>query len=448
MTPPSPGRAAGEDALRITILIVILVHAAGTFAYLALWRTITDPAFDVNDFKAYYTGALALSEGRRDLLYPDASTLNLGVLPDQPWVRYAVERGVPHPSGYIYPPFLAVLLRPLTVLDYHRANQVWFALNVLLFAATVAALVTLRPGRPDPISAGVTILVSLCFYPTLRAFQCGQVSLAMLFLLASALWFLERGKDTAAGVLVALGAAVKLTPAILILFFIAARRYRAAVASIVAGAAAIVVSVAGAGWENHVVFVRDFLPALSRGAATFANQSLAGTLDRIFLDQTMNSFVFVAEPGWLTVVNRAASISILLASLLLARKIAAGGADPAPGYSLVVLASLIASPISWEHHFVLALIPIAVLTRRMVAGGEATLPGALLLASGWALLGANAYDLIRHHFPYALGRVAVSYAFAGSVLLAALLVMRAVGMRSAAPERSSLPETEPAGALR
>jgi hypothetical protein len=207
-----------------------------------------------------------------------------------------------------------------------------------------------------------------------------------------------------------------------------------------------VLSVAGAGWENHLVFARDFLPALSRGAATFANQSLGGALDRILLDQTMNEFVFVTEPGWLTLLNRAASIAVLLGSILLARRLAVGG-DPAPGFSLVVLASLIASPISWEHHFVLALIPIAVLVRRMIVEGEATLVGAFLLASGWALLGANAYDLIRHHFPYALGRVAISYAFAGTILLSAMLAVGRV-TRSRSPERSPMPETAPAGALR
>ncbi len=187
---------------------MVLVHTAGTFFYMSVWRTVLAPDFDVNDFKAYYTGALALVEDRPDLLYPDAATLNLGVLPDQEWVRFAVERGVPHPSGYIYPPFLAVVLEPLTALSYHRANQAWFVLNGILLAASIALLATWRPGSFDPIAAGSVLFVSLNFYPTYRALQCGQVSLLIFAMVAAAFWLLRRGRDGAAGALVGLAAAI------------------------------------------------------------------------------------------------------------------------------------------------------------------------------------------------------------------------------------------------
>jgi alpha-1,2-mannosyltransferase len=420
--------AAAAGPLRATLLIVILVHAAGTFAYMTLWRTAFAADFDVNDFKAYYTGALALSEGRPDLLYPDAATLNLGVLPDQPWVRFAIERGIPHPSGYIYPPFLAVALRPLAGFSYHRANLAWLALNSLLFAAGVILLVTLRPGGADLVPACGIVFASFCFYPTFRAFQCGQVSILIFFLLTGALWCLERDRQAAAGSLVAVAAAVKLTPAILIFFFLAARRRRAALWAALAGIAAFAVSILGAGWRNQVTFVRDFLPALSRGAATFANQSLAGALNRLFLDTTMNVFEFISEePGWLKALTRVAALVLLAASLFLARRMALHGGDAAAGYALVVLASLIASPISWEHHFILALIPIAVLILGIREQGAISYVEVALLSGGYVLLATNAYDLIRRFFPYALGRIAISYAFFGAVLLWVLIALRKGG---------------------
>lgn len=413
--------------------MAVLVQAAGAFAYLTLWRTVFAPDFDVNDFKAYYAGALALGEGRPDLLYPEASTLNLGLLPDQPWTRFAVERGVPYPSGYIYPPFLAVTLRPLTALPYHRANQAWFLANVLLFAAASAALVTWRPGGAGAAAGCGILFLALAFHPVYRAFATGQVSLLMLFLLAGALWCLTRKHDATAGSLVGLAAAVKLTPAILVVFFLAAKRYRAAAASVAAGVAALIVSVAGAGWENHLRFVREMLPALSRGAATFANQSLGGFMARLGMDVTMNAFEFVDEPAWLRVAERAASAAVLASALWLGARLAARGAA-AEGYGLVVIASLIASPISWEHHYVLALIPAAVLLTRMSEPGRLASAEALVAVVACALMAANAYDLIRNHLAYAPARLAISYALYGAALMALVIGRRAF---ATAPEPSA-----------
>ncbi len=420
----------GNGPLPLVLLAILLVHAAGTFAYMTLWRTLRSPDFDVNDFKAYYAGALALREGRPDLLYPDPSTLNLGLLPDQPWVRFAVERGVPHPSGYIYPPFLAVVLRPITHLSYHRANQAWFLLNTLLFAGTVLLLASWRRRGVGLLATGGILFASLGFHPTFRAFQCGQVSLLILFLLTAAFWLLERDRDPAAGAMVGVAAALKLTPAILILFFLAARRYRAAAGSLAAGAAALLVSVAGAGWRNHLFFAGEMLPALSRGAATFANQSLPGFLARIGTGATMNAFEFVDEPGWLRLLGRVASAGVLLGSLLLARRLALSGYGAPAGFALVTLATLIASPISWEHHYTLALIPLALLITEIAERGRVPLAHAALLAGSWALMAANAYDLIRHHFPSRPARISIAYALYGAVALWILLAIRGRVSRS------------------
>lgn len=418
--------AERAGALRTAVLAVVLVHAAGTFFYMTIWRTVLAPDFDVNDFKAYYTGALALSEGRTDLLYPEASTLNLGVLPDQEWVRFAVDRGVPHPSGYIYPPFLAVVMRPLTALPYHRANQAWFATNCLLFAAALFFLVTWRPGGVDPMAAAGIVFVALNFYPTYRAFQCGQVSLMIFSLVAAAFWLLRRGRDGAAGAVVGLAAAVKLTPAVLVIYFLAARRYRAAVGAAGAGAAALLVSLAGAGWANHVKFAGEILPALSRGAATFANQSLPGFLARVGMDTTMNAFQFIDEPRWLWLLARAGSAAVLLVSLFLARRLALRGGEDgaAAGFALVVMGSLIASPISWEHHYIQALVPLTLLVTLTVGERWVAPWRAAGLAMGYVLVAANAYDLIRNHFPYAPGRLAISYALCGGMMIWLLLASR------------------------
>ena len=64
--PRGSGRlpGAGLPPLHLTILVILMVHALGHFAYMGIWRNLTAPDFDVNDFKAYYTAGLALRTGQ------------------------------------------------------------------------------------------------------------------------------------------------------------------------------------------------------------------------------------------------------------------------------------------------------------------------------------------------------------------------------------------------
>ena len=97
---------------------------------------------------------------------------------------------------------------------------------------------------------------------------------------------------------------------------------------------------------------------------------------------------------------------------------------------LVLLASLLASPISWEHHFVMALIPIAVLLTVTCRADRPEWRRVSVLASGYVLLATNAYDLIRQSFPYLAGRIAISYAFFGAICLWLLLATESGSKRS------------------
>jgi hypothetical protein len=104
----------------------------------------------------------------------------------------------------------------------------------------------------------------------------------------------------------------------------------------------------------------------------------------------------------------------------------------ARGFGLVVMASLLASPITWEHHYVLALVPLAVLLTQILdferIGGWA----AAAFVAAYLLLATNAYDLIRSEFPYGAGRVTISYGFFGAAGLW-LLLARGILPREARP---------------
>ncbi len=438
----SLSREGGVRPLALYVLAVILIHSLGQFAYMGLWRHVTAPDFDVNDFKAYYTAALAVRTGEAgSFLYSDPERLNLGLLPEQPWVRFAVDAGVPHPSAYIYPPFLAVVLAPLTVLPYHAANLAWFALNTVLLGASVVMLVRLATRGADDdtsrlLQAVVAVSVCLDFFPTLRAMRCGQIGFVLLFLCTAALVLLTREAsptaDVLAGTCLAVAAAIKLTPVVLILYLAWAGKRRAAAWGAGLFGALTAGSIAVAGWGNMVLYVTRFLPSLARGAATYANQSINGFLNRMFTGESMAVFDFSSEPYIVWLLTRLTAVALLAAAFLLARPGArpAGSRRLALGYGLVVLTSLLVAPISWEHHYVLALIPLSLMIAETAMAPDWSRIALLSLA--YVAMAVDAFELLRTRLPRG-SRPAMSYVLYGGLLLWWMLASALARDRGKAP---------------
>jgi len=421
--------------LRLYVLAVVLVHTLGHFAYMGLWRHLAAPDFDVNDFKAYYTAGLAVRLGEAgQYLYSDPQQLNLGLLPSQPWVDFATSHGVPHPSAYIYPPFFAVVMAPLTLLPYHSANLAWFWLNTALLAASIGLLVRIarslsRSQEEGPLSLLAVCVVFVClnFFPTIRAMQCGQAGFVLLFLTTAALALClapagapggPRGRSALAGACLALAAAIKLTPIILIAWLAWAGRRRVAAWGLGWLAAFGAIGLAVAGWSNHLTYATGFMPSLARGAATYANQSINGFLNRLLTDRSVAVFDFAEEPALVWWGTRLAAAALLACAFWLTRRSAGPEAQPgralALGYGLMVLSTLMVAPISWEHHYVMALLPLAILIGCQADGGS--LRALALLALAYIAMAMDIFELVRKQMPIG-SRYALSYVLCGGALL-------------------------------
>src|SRR6266545_2097206 len=107
------------------------------------------------------------------------------------------------------PPPIAVLWRPLAALPNELGLQVWWLGCAAIISATLAAML-----RARPILMSVALLVFLV--PLVFEVPTGNVNGPLLGMVV-AIWLLARGgHDRAAGALLAVAAAVKLTSAILL----------------------------------------------------------------------------------------------------------------------------------------------------------------------------------------------------------------------------------------
>ena len=173
------------------------------------------------------------------------------------------------PFPLMSPPPVAVLFLPLTILDPHLALLLWDWLNAVAIVGTVGYLLVRLP-----LPTGICI-VALSL-PLAIETLLGNVN-GLLLAGTAVTWMLgARGRSASAGALLGLMAAVKLWPALLILWFLTQRRYDV-LPGFVAGIFVVgLLSLAGAGMDAHLEWLTVVVPA-SVGQAPFADIVKAGT---------------------------------------------------------------------------------------------------------------------------------------------------------------------------
>ncbi|WP_415857610.1 glycosyltransferase family 87 protein [Saccharopolyspora erythraea] len=239
---------------------------------------------------------------------------------------------------WVYPPFALLPLAPLALLP-HVAGL--FALYAVDLAAIGAALYLVARhawphlGRRAALAvASALVPWTLFLEPVYASFGLGQINIALMGL--AAVDCLARAPRWPRGLLIGIAAAIKLTPAAFLLFFLVRKDFRAAVTGVVTAAGCTVLGFLlsfpasldywfGAGPANGV-----------SGSAFHTNQSIAGALARSELPPSLRTAVWVV----LCVVV------VLLAAYAMAR------VDPPLAVVANALVALLVSPTSWSDHWV------------------------------------------------------------------------------------------------
>ena len=129
---------------------------------------------------------------------------------------------------YPNPPIMALMLRPIAELPPVAGALTWYYFKVGLALASFLLAFRLAQdvGVPFPAWAkGLTVLLSL--RPILGDLMHGNVNLLIGFLVLSGLALYRKNRDVTAGLLIALAAACKVTPALFLPYFIWKRNWRA-----------------------------------------------------------------------------------------------------------------------------------------------------------------------------------------------------------------------------
>jgi alpha-1,2-mannosyltransferase len=259
------------------------------------------------------------------------------------------------PFPYLYPLFLAFVLIPLTFVPYWLASTAWIFLSVAGLGASCAWLQQVAShecgttlGRHLAFPA---LVVLLAFYlPVESNMIQGQVNLFVLFCCVMFFCFFAQNRPAWAGGWLAAAIAVKVLPAVLLVFLVVRGRYRTVLWTLLFTAlfCAIPVIVAG---TSVVAYYRSYWDA-------FVLPSMAGvrtnTPTHFSLQGSLAGILPTLPAIWLKIACGLGVMAGLLAVEVAAARSGRARKDIWP-FCAYLVACLLLSPMVEMHHFVLAI---------------------------------------------------------------------------------------------
>jgi alpha-1,2-mannosyltransferase len=406
--------------------------AAYAIAYFLLMRLpgdIVRSPIAGSDLSSYYTAGSLVRTGQVDHLYDVApGDTILGDATAGPWREEGDRLGIHRQHYYIYPPFFALLAAPLSLLPFGAARWLWLAVDMALLALFVGLyLAWRRRDGTDPDLAEralIAVTLGLEFLPLIWSLAIGQTTLLILALMAGSILLAKKGKEAGSGLLLGVATAIKLTPGLLILYFAWRGWRRAASWGAATFAACCLAAAVALGPATSVRFFTDVVPRMSEGTPYFLNQSLSGFLNRLLGDGDVRQ-VALQAPGMVRWI--AVPVSILLVAMTAMwfrrRPGRPEGLRLDLELSAVILLTLILSPISWTHHYMLAVIPLYTVVAAASRSGIRSLTLAAAVGIAFLLIARKPHWELFADGP---ARLALSAAMYGALILwgACLIMLR------------------------
>jgi hypothetical protein len=301
---------------------------------------------ELRDFFQEWASARNWQQGR-DLYAPHRQTVH-------EYLHRKLEAGEIEVNAH--PPPAVLLALPLAWLDYPTALQVWNLLSACLIAG--GAWVVARELRLElgPASAA-PLVVFFCSNPMRAQFDQGRLNAVLLALLTAGWYWERRGAGWASGAAVG-AAAIKLFPAYLLLYFVCRRNGRALIGSLLGG-----LTMAGSAWllfgtRAYTAYVAQVLPQVEGWRLSGLNASWHGFWLRLFGPEGTRFIPFTGWPIAAELLAAAGCLAVSTAAGLVTWR-AASDRQRSRAWAACMTAMLLCSPITWDHYFVLLLLPWA-----------------------------------------------------------------------------------------
>jgi hypothetical protein len=310
------------------------------------------------------------------------------------------------------PPHFHLIILPFASLPIYPALLLWCVLNLICFALSLDAI--RRELRLTALQAQLGLVGVLVFAGTTTALLSGHCSFLLMFVVTR-MWLAARhDRWTSAGLYLGLAMSVKPFLLMVLPYLLLRRRWRAAGAAIAMSLLCFALGVAVFGVDNHVAW-RVKLGDSTSWCWQFLNGSLYGLLARLLTANPMGQCLVDGPPALVPLLWLALGVPIGLVTLAISC-VEKAPADVDRSLSILLVASLLLSPLGWAYYFCLPLGPTTAVTLGWLRspGTTSRWTRGLLLAAACGLV--LPFPILRLFQPSALATVLLGNLYSYCVL--------------------------------
>jgi hypothetical protein len=328
---------------------------------------------DFFDFKVYYTAGLVARNGEDKRLYsyqeiqdPNDPTKKIIVNPqfqdrvvDSTYGHLAEEIGAE--GQYLYPPFFALPLASLTYAPYEQAKIFWHIFIFLLACASV--IITVKLFYKDHLTIaliGIVVITAMEFMHPMQDLLYGcNISSIILFLSSAGIYFHKKYPGFGA-LFFALAVIIKLTPIVVVPLMLIRKQWKWLIAFGCWSVLLWGVSIWQLGWQNHREFYTRVMPAMSDGIPHRDNRSLSTALFAVSTGKflTFDEGEYFFPPRSPILLFKILAILTFIGLLYFFWYINKTESQILTEILLLLLWSIIFSPVSLRYSYLVALAPI------------------------------------------------------------------------------------------
>ena len=345
-----PRRVRSVSARTVLLVVGVLLFASGFLDFVSSSRyDVATRAWPV-DFDINWVAARRLVDG--ESLFDWSASRIQGERIVDPSMKLT---GHDPFSSYIGSPPVALSHVPFLPFDNHTAAQLFRFVSFLMMVGSIllTAWALSPPARAPAALIGLGVL--FWTFPMVKALSLGQGTGMVMLSLALGIWGVARERWTVAGIGLGLATVLKISPVLLLVYLVLRGRRRVVVPAVVTGAVCLAASAVVGRAGDLVTWVRDVSPQVSKGTISAYNQSIVGALSRLTTSHADLS-LRIGPGAWylLAYVVWVAAV----AGLWRARR---GQALDPLELGVLLLVVLLAGPLTWDHYFAWAAIPVVLM---------------------------------------------------------------------------------------
>ncbi len=311
----------------------------------------------VNDFGSYYAASRFIAEGINPYRSTDGhQTIQITIDEQTAWQMH--KSIIP---AYIYPSFLAIIITPLSTLSFPPARILWSVICLVAFVGCIVLTFVIFKRKPQlDVLTLLIITIFVASMPTLETMTLGQVNYIVLLLLMLSWISSTRNSSLLGGALLAAATLIKVSPVLLLLYFIWRKNLRYIIGFVLAFSFFLAMMQLLAPSVDST-YVREVLPAISARAPELNNKAIAVWWQFLFINNALANPI--AHLPWLSKALPALTsiVIIILTAIVFQRSRARNAMHeqnnnglPVFQFAVCLIGLLLIQPYVEIHHLVIA----------------------------------------------------------------------------------------------